>query len=138
MPKYANQRILTNMTPKSEKNFTAFDNDLRDKHLPKLTLTAKLLWIELSSHKTGFQLDWSPQKFSNSYGISRSAYYRAMDELYELNYVVLSSNTNIFYFFADTYTQQDIIEVLNIEKEFLHKREKQLTWHQKKAFNEEA
>lgn len=88
MAKYANQKTIIINKKKYDKNFLQIGIDEWQEAYRKLKPTAFAIYLYLCGNKDGYHFDLSPAAIDNALGIKKTAYYSAIQQLEEENYIV--------------------------------------------------
>ena len=88
MAKYANQKTIIINKKKYDKNFLQIGIDEWQEAYKKLKPTAFAIYLYLCGNKDGYHFDLSPAAIDNALGIKKTAYYSAIQQLEEENYIV--------------------------------------------------
>ena len=88
MAKYANQKTIIINKKKYDKNFLQIGIDEWQEAYKKLKPTTFAIYLYLCGNKDGYHFDLSPAAIDNALGIKKTAYYSAIQQLEEENYIV--------------------------------------------------
>ena len=88
MAKYANQKTIIINKKKYDKNFLQIGIDEWQEAYKKLKPTAFAIYLYLCGNKDGYHFDLSPAAIDNALGIKKTAYYSAIQQLEDENYIV--------------------------------------------------
>ena len=88
MAKYANQKTIIINKKKYDKNFLQIGIDEWQEAYKKLKPTTFAIYLYLCGNKDGYRFDLSPAAIDNALGIKKTAYYSAIQQLEEENYIV--------------------------------------------------
>lgn len=117
---YANQKIITINRTLPEKNtkeaYLCIYTDRIQQAAKNLNNTAFKLYMCLVMNANNFNLEFSPQYISNTYGISLTSARRAIDELIAAGYVVEERNNR--YSFYELPQKNEKIEIVKEKRGF--------------------
>lgn len=88
--KYANQQLVvqgTQIARDREHPYCRLNIDALNGAINKLSHAALKLYLYLAKNEPGYEFGLSPKALENAYGLSKSTYYRARDELISLGYL---------------------------------------------------
>lgn len=88
MAKYANQKTIIINKKKYDKNFLQIGIDEWQEAYKKLKPTTFAIYLYLCGNKDGYHFDLSPAAIDNALGIKKTAYYSAIQQLEDENYIV--------------------------------------------------
>lgn len=88
MAKYANQKTIIINKKKYDKNFLQIGIDEWQEAYRKLKPTTFAIYLYLCGNKDGYHFDLSPAAIDNALGIKKTAYYSAIQQLEDENYIV--------------------------------------------------
>lgn len=88
MAKYANQKTIIINKKKYDKNFLQIGIDEWQEAYKKLKPTTFAIYLYLCGNKDGYHFELSPAAIENALGIKKTAYYSAIQQLEEENYIV--------------------------------------------------
>ena len=106
------KKILIQNAPCDRNNLYCMINlEALQKAMSELSGAGLALWLYLAKNQNGYSLDLSPADAAK-WGIKRSSFYRAMDELTQLGYIKYLKG-NVFVFCNNPNPKMELIESQN-------------------------